>query len=177
MGGWVVRRKHAEGSHVNVVEADHRRRTLIQFVIPLPNRLWLLGPDPPQHGLASTERGRARTEICERGLFACQEVDENAELFRIALRQGDEAAFTFSEDRGRLESSHVVGIRRRALREAVNERRSGVLRLRWRDELRSVFSEALVADDGDRERMSNQDRLPNSVDRPTALARRKKRTC
>ena len=41
MGGRVVRRKHAEGSHVNVVETDRRRRTLIQLMIPLSNRLWL----------------------------------------------------------------------------------------------------------------------------------------
>ena len=85
MGGRVGRGKHAEGNHVNVVETECRRRTLIQLVIPLPNRLWVLGPNLPQHGLAFAKRGRALTDIYECGLFACQEVEENAELFQFAF--------------------------------------------------------------------------------------------
>ena len=86
VGGRVGRGKHAEGNHVNVVETECRRRTLIMLAIPLPKRLWLLGPNLQQHGLAFMKRGRAFTEICECGIFACQEVDENAELLRIAFR-------------------------------------------------------------------------------------------
>ena len=74
MGGRFVRGGHAVGSRVDVVEADRRRRTLIQLVITLSYRLWLLGLNLPQHGLAFTKRGRALTEICKCGLFDSQEV-------------------------------------------------------------------------------------------------------
>ena len=85
------------------------------------------------HLRSEDERSQKPASVVE--IFACHEVNENAETFRITPRQGDKAAFDFAEDKGRLNSSHVVRIRRRAMWGAVNERRPIVLRPRWGDEL------------------------------------------